>query len=142
MAIIQGYAGIQGASVALTGDATATVTADLNGLFTFDGLDDGSYTVTPTLDGYTFIPTSQDVTLADGASDIQTAMFGADSGAEVFSPPDCRVDNFNNPVNDQDSLLYVIPSLPSHPQPQDSRAAGAPVDSRVNRPLNSRAIPS
>ena len=47
-----------GASVTLSGAATKTATADASGNFTFSGLTNGSYTVTPTKTGYTFTPAS------------------------------------------------------------------------------------
>lgn len=51
------------ASVALSGAATATTTADASGNYSFAGLANGSYTVTPTKSGYTFGPTNQPVTV-------------------------------------------------------------------------------
>ena len=52
-----------GAKVALSGAATATTTADANGNYSFSGLANGSYTITPTRSGYGFTPPSQAVTL-------------------------------------------------------------------------------
>ena len=43
-----------GATVALTGTASASTTADSSGNFTFAGLSNGSYTVTPSKAGFTF----------------------------------------------------------------------------------------
>jgi len=51
------------ASVALTGAATANTTADSSGNYSFAGLANGSYAVTPSKSGYTFSPTSQPVTV-------------------------------------------------------------------------------
>jgi uncharacterized protein DUF4082/Big-like domain-containing protein/centrosomal CEP192-like protein/carboxypeptidase family protein/ASPM-SPD-2-Hydin domain-containing protein len=56
-------AGGNGASVTLTGTATATTTADASGNYSFPGLNNGSYTVTPKMAGYTFTPTSRAVTI-------------------------------------------------------------------------------
>jgi hypothetical protein len=56
-------AGGPGATVALTGTATASTTADSVGNYTFTGLTNGSYTVTPSKTGYTFTPTSKAVTM-------------------------------------------------------------------------------
>ncbi len=50
-----------GTSVQLTGAATATVTADQNGNYSFNGLLNGNYTVTPSKTGSTFTPPSQSV---------------------------------------------------------------------------------
>ncbi len=52
-----------GATVALTGASTASVTADASGNYTFTGLANGSYTVTPTKNGFAFSPTSLAVTV-------------------------------------------------------------------------------
>ena len=51
------------ASVTLSGAATATTTADASGNYSFAGLANGSYTVTPTKSGYTFNPANQPVTV-------------------------------------------------------------------------------
>ncbi len=50
-----------GATVNLTGAATATTAADANGNYTFSNLANGSYTVTPAQAGVTFAPASQTV---------------------------------------------------------------------------------
>ena len=47
----------------LTGASTATVTADASGNYTFTGLANGSYTVTPSKTGFTFTPASQPATI-------------------------------------------------------------------------------
>ena len=41
---------------------------DVNGKFSFTGLAAGTYTVTPSLAGYTFSPASYTLTTADGAN--------------------------------------------------------------------------
>jgi hypothetical protein len=56
-------AGGAGATVALTGAATARTTANASGAFSFTGLANGSYTVTPAATGATFTPASQAVTV-------------------------------------------------------------------------------
>jgi hypothetical protein len=50
--------------VKLTGAATATVTADASGNFTFSGLVNGAYTVTPSNGAFTFTPPNQAVTVS------------------------------------------------------------------------------
>ncbi|WP_242618229.1 DUF4082 domain-containing protein [Edaphobacter modestus] len=52
------------ALVALSGTATATVTANSSGVYTLAGLANGSYTVTPTKTGYVFSPASQPVAVS------------------------------------------------------------------------------
>ncbi len=57
-------AGVAGFTVMLAGASTGTTTTDEAGKFSFGGLSDGSYTVTPSLRGYTFTPSSQSVQVA------------------------------------------------------------------------------
>lgn len=58
-------AGLHG--VTMTLDSAATATTDINGNFTFSGLANGSYSITPTKLGYIFTPTSATITV-NGAS--------------------------------------------------------------------------
>ncbi len=53
-----------GATVNLTGTAAATATADASGNYSFAGLSNGSYTVTPSKSGCTFSPTSIAVSIS------------------------------------------------------------------------------
>ena len=55
-----------GATVNLTGTSSATTTADTSGNYSFTGLMNGSYTVTPSNSGYMFTPASQPLTLSGG----------------------------------------------------------------------------
>ncbi len=65
-------AGGSGATVTLSGTANATTTADSSGNFTFSGLANGTYTVTPSHAGYTFTPSSLNVTIS--GANITTGM--------------------------------------------------------------------
>ena len=56
-----------GVTVSLTGAATASTTTDASGNYSFTGLANGAYTVTPSLAGYTFTPANAAVTVS-GAS--------------------------------------------------------------------------
>ncbi len=56
--------GAAGATLALSGASTGTATADAFGNFSFGGLADGTYTVTPSRAGYLFSPASQTVTIS------------------------------------------------------------------------------
>ena len=56
--------GANGATLALTGAANAVTTADASGNFTFSGLVNGAYTVTPSGSGSTFNPVNQSVTVS------------------------------------------------------------------------------
>ncbi|HLZ93619.1 MAG TPA: hypothetical protein VKQ28_18075 [Candidatus Acidoferrum sp.] len=60
---ISPVAGGSGAAVALSGAATGTTTANSSGVYTFTGLKNGSYAVTPSRTGYTFSPSSQAATV-------------------------------------------------------------------------------
>ena len=60
-------AGVSGTTVKLSGTATATTTTDGSGYYSFSGLDNGSYTVTPSKTGYSFSPTSRTVTVNGGS---------------------------------------------------------------------------
>ncbi len=56
-----------GATVSLSGPATATATTDSSGNYSFPGLQNGSYTVTPTKAGFTFSPANR-VVAVNGAN--------------------------------------------------------------------------
>jgi len=66
-------AGGNGATVRLSGAAAATTTASASGTYSFSGLANGAYTVTPSKTGFTFTPSSQSVTVSNGNG---TANFG------------------------------------------------------------------
>jgi hypothetical protein len=55
--------GGSGATLALSGAASMTATADGAGNYTFSGLPNGTYTVAPNHTGYTFTPSSQNATV-------------------------------------------------------------------------------
>ncbi len=56
--------GGSGATIALTGASTATTIASTSGAYSFTGLANGSYTITPSLSGHTFSPASVAVTVS------------------------------------------------------------------------------
>jgi hypothetical protein len=58
---------VSGVTINLTGTSTGTVTTDASGNYTFAGLSNGGYTVTPSRTGYSFTPPNQPVTV-NGAS--------------------------------------------------------------------------
>jgi outer membrane protein assembly factor BamB len=68
-------AGLEGVTVGLSGDASMSTTTDANGTYVFDGLNQGTYTITPANAGYTFNPVSRDVTV--GYADVVGADFVA-----------------------------------------------------------------
>jgi len=53
-----------GITINLTGAATTSTTTDSSGNYSFTNQEDGNYTVTPYLDGYTFSPTSTAVAVS------------------------------------------------------------------------------
>lgn len=73
--------GIDGVQVSLTGDATASTTTDDNGAYSFVGLENGSYTVTPQFSDYTFEPSSQAVTIV--SSNVDNLNFVAATGSTI-----------------------------------------------------------
>jgi hypothetical protein len=60
-------------------DSTHSATTDANGNYTISGLQDGSYTVTPSLNGYTFTPATKQVTIS--GADVNGTDFTAASSA-------------------------------------------------------------
>ncbi|MBI4689286.1 MAG: DUF1566 domain-containing protein [Nitrospirae bacterium] len=56
-------AGLSGVTITLTGTGSTTTTTDSNGNYTFSGAQNGSYTIIPSLSGYTFSPPSISVTV-------------------------------------------------------------------------------
>ncbi len=55
------------ATLALSGTSSATTATSSSGTYTFSGLSDGTYIVTPSESGYTFTPASASVTVTNGS---------------------------------------------------------------------------
>jgi hypothetical protein len=72
-----------GVTVNLTGASTATATTNADGEYTFAGLANGSYTVTPVLAGYVFAPISTAVTV--NGSNMIADFVATASGAATYS---------------------------------------------------------
>jgi hypothetical protein len=68
-----------GASVALSGASSATTMADGSGNYSFTGLANGSYTVTPTKSDFTFTPASQPATIS--GANVSAINFNANSSS-------------------------------------------------------------
>lgn len=62
---LSGNTGIGSATVTLSGPSSAVDTASSSGAYSFGDLAPGSYTITPTLSGYTFSPTSKATTITN-----------------------------------------------------------------------------
>ena len=73
---------LQGATISLSGGSSRTATTNLSGGYSFTGLANGSYTITPTLSGYTFNPVNRTVTVS--GADVQSISFTATSSS---NPP-------------------------------------------------------
>jgi len=54
-----------GVTITLSGDDSDSTITNLNGDYTFSGLENGSYAVIPTKSGYTFSPVSENITISD-----------------------------------------------------------------------------
>jgi hypothetical protein len=63
-AVTAGGGPLTGVTVSLSGDAPGAEVTDGFGVFSFTGLADGTYTLTPSLTGYDFAPASRAVTVA------------------------------------------------------------------------------
>lgn len=80
--------GLSGVTIALSGASSATTITDASGNYTFTGLDNGSYTITPSRTGFTFSPTSIPQTMS--GADITAINFtttAAPSAQIVPCPP-------------------------------------------------------
>jgi hypothetical protein len=76
-----------GATVTLGGPSTSTVTADTSGNYSFSGLTNGTYSVTPSKSGYSFSPTVQTETINGAAiTDVNFTVSAASSVAITISP--------------------------------------------------------
>lgn len=73
--VITPAAGGSGATVSLAGVASATTTADGSGNYSFGGLANGRYAITPSNGGYSFNPASQLVTI--NGADVTDVNFTA-----------------------------------------------------------------
>jgi plastocyanin len=65
--------GLSGVTMILGGVSNATTITDASGNYTFTGLDNGSYTIIPSIAGITFSPTSSAQTV--GGADINAVNF-------------------------------------------------------------------
>lgn len=104
-------AGLDGVTITLTGDASDSTTTAGGGAYSFSGLVDGSYTVTPTKSGSTFSPTSDAVTVSGGNAT-------ADTMAQVWQ--------ITGTINDDDGAGYdgVTVTLSGDASDSDTTAGG------------------
>jgi len=64
--VTSGGSALQGVAVTLSGNSSGTTTTDNAGNYSFTGLSNGSYTVTPSKAGYSFNPPSQNISVNNG----------------------------------------------------------------------------
>lgn len=114
--------GLSGVTITLSGNSSGTTTTDNNGDYSFTGLSNGSYAVIPSLTGYTFDPTSRDVTTS--GADVSGVDFTASllriktettdsNGEAVFTDNSTQeevilkvVDTNNNPLSNMDITYW------------------------------------
>lgn len=134
--LISGNTGRANTSVALTGAASASTTADGSGNYSFPGLVAGSYIVTPSLNGFNFAPAIA-IAVVSGA-DVTGVNFIPTAVSSVLD--DRNYGQFpNNDRVVQGTEIFDVAAHKSHTDPVDSRTT-TPVDSRVATiiPENSR----
>ena len=77
--------GISGVTMALSGASTATAITDASGNYAVTGLDNGSYTITPSKTGFTFSPTSSQQTVS--GTDVTGVNFTTTAGPSALIVP-------------------------------------------------------
>ena len=79
--------GSSGVLITLSGGKSTSTTTDSSGNYSFAGLGNGSYTVTPSLAGYTFNPTSTTVSIVNNNNQVAnfTATAGVSSSVSKFA---------------------------------------------------------
>ena len=77
--------GLAGVTINLTGAATKSTTTDVNGNYSFSGLSNGAYTITPGKAGYTFTPPSINVNVS--GADVTGRNFVAPLGVAALVSP-------------------------------------------------------
>ncbi len=77
---------LSGVAITLSGAGSATTTTNASGNYTFSGLVNGNYTVTPSMSGYTFSPTSAAANVS--GANISGANFVATASPAAYSQAD------------------------------------------------------
>ena len=78
----------------LSGTSTATTITDANGNYTFTGLDNGSYTITPSRTSFTFSPTSSPRTVS--GADLTAVNFTTTAGPSALIVVPCPTSGTTN----------------------------------------------
>ena len=130
--VIQGNAAAN-ASILYIGEAFGVVTCNGSGDYSIT-VGNGSYILSAYAVGLSFAPSVIPVIVS--GSDV-TAQDFTPTTLTVSSPLDSRVTpNLDRVI--QAAQIFDVEGRLSTSPPLDSRAGGAPVDSRVSPPLNSR----
>lgn len=103
---ISGSAGVGSASVSLSGASSATTIASSSGAFSFSGLAAGTYTITPSLSGYGFTPTSQTATVTK--ANITGLSFTATSTVSHLVDLTWAAGTIKNPAAGQTIVGYNV----------------------------------
>jgi len=77
--------GLSGVTMTLSGASSDNVLTDSSGNYTFTGLDNGSYTITPSRTGFTFSPTDNTQTVS--GADITAVNFTTTAGPSALIVP-------------------------------------------------------
>jgi inhibitor of cysteine peptidase len=84
--ITAGGTAVPGATGTLSGAAAASTTTDAAGNYSLTGLTNGTYTVTPSLAGYTFTPANRSMTVSDADASGNDFTAAYPSGSLTFNP--------------------------------------------------------
>ncbi len=88
--VIASGSALQGVTMTLSGTSSRSVDTDASGNYTFTGLANGNYTVTPSKSGYTFSPTSSSLTVyganIPGVNFIESSATGSTTYAYTGNP--------------------------------------------------------
>lgn len=74
-----------GITITLSGAGTSTTTTDTSGNYTFTGITNGAYTLTPSMTGYNFNPVNIAVTIGDANSTGNNFTSSCPAGATIVS---------------------------------------------------------
>ena len=106
-------AALEGVTINLSGTATASTTTDAGGNFSFTGLANGTYTVTPARAGFTFNPLSL-VNVVSGAN-VTGTNFVATANLYIYVPGATFNPGLPPPASGNSGALMLTSAAPSGP---------------------------
>jgi len=115
-----GGTGVSGVAVNLTGAATKSTITDSNGNYSFLGISNGSYTITPSKADYAFTPTNRGVTISGGNASGQNFAAitkpGAPTGVLATAGNGEATVTFTPPASNGGSAItsYTVTSNPGN----------------------------